>query len=82
MRDNPKGTYQAYKIRNNLGEMYNLSKVEICINNAYEIRKYEFCLICISNKTEARAVNKDGIVNNNFIYNSDTNTIKESKIYF
>lgn len=27
-------------------------------------------------------MNKDGIVNNNFIYNADTNSIKESKIYF
>jgi hypothetical protein len=49
------------------------------------MRPYELCLVCISSKNESNAVNKDGIVNNNFILNIESPLspyIFESRFYF
>ena len=35
LRDEPKGKYSHYKIRNTIGEPYNLNKVEMAINNLW-----------------------------------------------
>ena len=39
-------------------------------------------MVCVSNKTESRAYNKEGVVNNNFIVDVNTSTIRQTKYSF
>jgi hypothetical protein len=82
LRDDPKGKYNHYKIRNTIGEPYGLNKVELAISSLWESKKGLFCLVCISNKTDSKAINKEGVVNNNFIVDVDTLTMREAKYSF
>ena len=47
----------------------------------WEIRENEYLLYTATNKNE-KAVNKDCIINNTFIWNETTNIIRESKFSF
>jgi hypothetical protein len=82
VRDDPKGRYRVVKVKNTIGEPYNLSKVECAVINLWEIKKNLFCLACISNKTESKSLNSAGLVNNNFILDVDHQTIRETKFTF
>lgn len=76
LRDDPKGKFQEFKYKNEIGVPYNMNKVECAINTIWEMRNNVFLLSCISNKTEVNAVNKDGAVNNNFIVDTKTSTVR------
>jgi hypothetical protein len=52
------------------------------MTTAWEMSKDMFCLVCISNKTELKAVNEKGVVNNNFIWNVSTNELREANFVF
>jgi hypothetical protein len=85
LRGNSCGEFKQFLLKSTLGSNYNLPKVEIAINNVFEVRPNELCLVCFSSKNESRAVNKDGVVNNNFILNTEcplSPYICESKFYF
>jgi hypothetical protein len=82
LRDDPKGRYNLYKIRNTIGEPYGLAKVELAIANLWETKRGLFCLVCVSNKTEHKATNKDGVTNNNFIVDVQAQTIREAHFWF
>lgn len=66
---NPKGEFRKFKLKNTLGSSYNLSKIDINLESVFELRPHELCLVCFSSKNESRSVNKEGVVNNNFILN-------------
>lgn len=82
MRDDPKGTYQHYHIRNTIGEPYGLNKVEMAITSLWETRRGQFLLVCVSNKTESQAINKEGVINNNFVMDVTTGTVREAQFSF
>lgn len=82
IRDEPKGKLKTFRIKNTIGEAYNLNKVECALINIWEIKPNVFCLVCISNKTESKAVNSQGVVNNNFIYDAEKQVITEAKFFF
>ena len=39
-------------------------------------------MVTVSNKTESKAFNKEGVVNNNFVIDVDAGTIRETKFFF
>jgi len=82
LREDPKGKYRCHRIRNTIGEPYNLNKVEMAITDIWETKRNNLCLVTVSNKTEHKAFNKDGVVNNNFILDLDLGTLRESKFSF
>lgn len=82
LRDNPKGSFRTYNIKNSVGEPYSLSKVEMAITNLWEARRNNFCMVTVSNKTENKALNKEGVVNNNFIVDVDAGTVREARFFF
>jgi hypothetical protein len=82
LRADPKGKFNHYKIRNTIGEPYGMEKVEMAITNVWEMRRGQFCLVSVSNKTEGKALNKEGVVNNNFVMDVDTGVIRETKFSF
>lgn len=51
LREDPKGTYHHYKIKNSIGEQYNLARVECAVTSVWETRKGQLLAVCISNKT-------------------------------
>ena len=51
IRDDPNGKFNHYKIKNTIGEPYNLNKVEMAINNLWETKRNIFCAVCVTNKT-------------------------------
>lgn len=51
LREDPKGKYRYHKIRNTIGEPYNLNKVEMAITDIWETKRNNFCLVTVSNKT-------------------------------
>jgi hypothetical protein len=42
----------------------------------------KFCAVTISNKSDAKAVNKDGVVNNNFVLDVLAGTVREANFFF
>jgi len=54
----------------------------MAITNIWETKRNAFCAVCVSNKTESRAVNKEGVINNNFIIDVATSTVREVKYSF
>jgi hypothetical protein len=50
--------------------------VECAFVNIWETKKNQFMVACISNKTENKALNAEGVVNNNFIVDADQQTIR------
>jgi hypothetical protein len=65
----PRGEFKQFRLKNTLGALYGISKMELSVKFAFEMRVNELCLVCLSNKNEARA-SKDSVVNNNFILNT------------
>lgn len=59
-----------------------MNKVELAIINLWEARRNVFCAVCLSNKTESRAVNKEGVVNNNFMIDVVASTVREAEFFF
>lgn len=82
LRDDPKGAYNHYKVKNTAGLPYGLDHFEMAITTMWEMRRGQFMLVCISNKTENNATNKDGIINNNFVVDAKTETIREAEFSF
>lgn len=54
----------------------------MAITNLWETKRNVFCAVCVSNKTESRAVNKEGVVNNNFIIDVLAETVRETEFSF
>jgi hypothetical protein len=48
MKDDPKGRYTCYRIRNNIGDPYNIERVNCAMNEVWEIRPRVFMLVCTS----------------------------------
>lgn len=65
--DDPKGHYRNIKIKNTIGEPYNMNRVECALTALWEMKRGIFCAVCITNKTQLKMTNKEGVVNNNFI---------------
>lgn len=82
LRDDPKGRFNRYHIKNTIGEAYALNKVEMAITNLWETRRGNFCVVSVSNKTENKALNKEGVVNNNFIVDVEAGTVRETRFSF
>ena len=76
LRNDLNGKYNVIKIKNTIGQPYHLNKVECAVANIWQIKKNQYCLACISNKTESKAVNSEGLINNNFILDMDHQTIR------
>jgi len=59
-----------------------MNSVQLAINTMWETTRNCFMLVCISNKTENEK-NKDlGVIQNNFICDTKTGTIREAKFSF
>ena len=54
----------------------------MAITDIWETKRNNFCIVTVSNKTEHKAFNKEGVVNNNFILDLDMKTLRESKFSF
>ena len=54
----------------------------MAISSLWESKKGVFCLVTISNKTDSKAFNSQGVVNNNFIVDVETLTMRETKYSF
>jgi hypothetical protein len=82
LRDQEEGKYNEYHIKNTIGNGYNLNKIECAISSLWEMSAGKFCAVTISNKFEAKAINKAGVVNNNFIIDVVAGTVRETNFSF
>ena len=82
LRDDPKGAYRRWVVRNTAGVPYGLDRFEMAINTMWEVRRGQFMLVCISNKTENNSLNKDGVINNNYVVDVTAETIREASFSF
>ena len=76
VRDNHKGKFKVYKFVQTVGMAYGLGKVQVALNTLWEIQRDVFMLVCISSKTEECA-NKDlAVVQNNYVCETQTGTVR------
>lgn len=75
---NGEGRYQVHKQANEIGKSQGLNKCEVAITTMWEMRPNEFFLVCISNRTEP----KDGVINNNYVWDTVAHTMREAKFNF
>ena len=54
----------------------------MAISTLWENTKDVLCLACISNKTDSKALNSDGVTNNNFTVDLSALTIRETRYWF
>jgi hypothetical protein len=59
-----------------------MTKVQCALNTMWQIRPHEFMMVCISNKTDEQKNKELGIIQNNYILNTLTGTLRESKMCF
>ncbi len=76
LRDDPKGKLNHIKITNTIGVPYEMNRVECAVANLWETKKGVFCAVCVTNKTEQKMLNKEGVVNNNFIIDVPKETVR------
>lgn len=78
LKDNAiKGEFNHYRLKNEVGAAYNYhQEVQVALVNAWEVEPGSFCLVCNSEKTSLGLKNSVGSVNNNFIWNVNSNEIR------
>jgi hypothetical protein len=82
LRDDPKGRYSCYRIRNSIGDPYNIERVNCALNEVWEMRPGAFLLVCTTDKTELNATNLNGNVNNNFVWEIVGPVLREARFDF
>lgn len=65
-----------------MGTPYNMTTVQLCMTNMWEVTKNVFMMICITNKTDEQKNKELGVVQNNFICDTATGNIREAKFSF
>jgi len=80
---NKKGIFNHYTIKNQIGAPYNYSnELQTAVVAVWQTEPSIFCLAALTEKTNLGFKNKDGVVNNNFIWNVRENTMREANFYF
>lgn len=70
---------KSYVIENTVGALYGEMNVEINVASMWEMRKNEFCFVCHTSRT---IPNENGIINNNYIVDVQSKTVREAKFQF
>lgn len=82
LRDNPnEAKLTTIRINNTGGQAYNINNFSLSLASLWETKPGQFMLVCNSNK-EANGRNNDGIVNNNYILDVTTSTMRETNFWF
>jgi len=67
LKEDPKGKMQVVKALNTLGNEYGINNMQVGIGGLWETLPDRYMLITSSSKSDHKAKNKKGVVNNNFI---------------
>ena len=82
LRQDKRGTLTEIRIKNTIGEIYNLPKTNCTIFDAYEFKPGLLMVSCGSNKLVSGAVNKKGVANDNYILDIKYRSIREAAFWF
>ena len=73
---------KTIKFTNKAGVPYGIDNFSLTLLNIWELSQTRFMLIGEKSSKGDGHRNKDGVVNNNFIYDKTENTMREANFYF
>ncbi len=76
LRDDTNGKLNIYKFKQEAGVPYGLTNVQVALNTMWETTKNCFMLVCISNKQEEHKNKEQNVIQNNFICDTKTGTVR------